>query len=1350
MDVQVPPPPPPPPSFLTESITSQLTVPPPAPPLPPPETVLTTQPTTTNTSVAASTGQDRIWLHPWTVTEMRQQASQWSLAGDAGLLLYLEQFSDKLVQRADAIQQHLNQTVNAVKSTHTRVQNCLNEFTSLANTQFIENRVYDEDETVNAKTSKKDEQSTEKTYVSNSEAQEKVLQRYVEAIQSGLSILDTHFERVEAKLDNIQHGASSVVDDDDEDVGVPIEPILEPKDPYIFRPLPYLIGTTEFMQDDFVGLGDLLTIHDEEIYDVEQIEKIESDSALSSSDEEDEDFQAQVTTVQIVPAGASRPDIANRPAPSMTTTQLTDSEDEDDPFGMNTGPKFDDFSSKKLANNDLSEEPIISTKPKKDEFSQESDNEEDSMFGIQVKKPQIVIENNNENNDNESLTSKESNEPDEQKHVRGVSIFGGAQKGMSELEKAVLRRRKAMGEPDVPSDNEDEEVRKPTRTSKETTSSSIVTKTTTKPSSEEPSSSTISNLTSQPLTRTVTTTDKTSKPSIFGETAPVDDDDDEIFMDAPKLKPLSNIAPPSKTIVDTKPSIIISSKKEKDIFDNDTDEDDDPFAIKKKDTSSSLPIKKNEINSKTQSQIIAKPKPVIQHDESDDDEIFGTKKTQPKPIPTVSKPSTIEKTKSPSSDDDLFNTLTTTKSQPPPATTTTTKTSNDEDTVFARKAPVQQPTTSIIPPPASVSIPSVKKPTVLTDEDSDDEIFGISKTKPKVQTTEISNIVSPPKPNDNNNVLDKSTIKLKVSTTDTPKVTPSSIKSNNDNDDDLFSISTTKSDIPKTEIQKISSPTKTDDEDDLFGKPTIKSKVLTTDNQKVISPMKSNDNDKLLSTPTTKPKITVTTKKHDDDDDDDLFSLSKPIQIKAPETAISSPLPSTTAVKTETYEDPLSGIRKPIETTSQQPIKIPTIQPVKTSISDTDEDELFPKRQINTAALKEGEKPNVKALSSLLNINPNAHRPGTRPKTHSITEEQSKPSVVNDDQPIQNIEPSQNVVKKLTKLDSDSDDDLFSTKKKEKSTVLKTEQKDKTNIEDEKVNVKALSSRIKINPMMHMPGTHVKPDSNEDNESNNVTQTISIETSKEESLADKTMLNILKDRAKVSVKTRAPPTRKPRSTGAATAATTNDDDDLFALPSSTKTATSSSPTISPVILPQSDISPPVPVTGLPDNTAAIAAISNKQTNSKEKKTFSLFDSDDSDIDELLFGFSKKNKPSTTSKPTIASSTTSKPTTKAAILSLDDDDDDDFLSKRPTKKSTKPIDDDDIFADVKIKSQQTNKAKKDWSIMNKTVTDNTDDIFNDASTKSSATSKAKTTNVKNKSIKDLDDIFDDPLNISSKK
>jgi len=103
-----------------------------------------------------------------------------------------------------------------------------------------------------------------------------VLQRYVEAVQYGLAILDTHFERVDAKLDIIENGNSSYADDD-EDGGVPIEPILEPKDPYVYRPLPYIIGTSEFMNDDYVGLGDLLNPPDEENYKAEQVAKDESD-----------------------------------------------------------------------------------------------------------------------------------------------------------------------------------------------------------------------------------------------------------------------------------------------------------------------------------------------------------------------------------------------------------------------------------------------------------------------------------------------------------------------------------------------------------------------------------------------------------------------------------------------------------------------------------------------------------------------------------------------------------------------------------------------------------------------------------------------------------------------------------------------------------------------------------------------------------------------------------------------------------------------------------------------------------------------------------------------------------------
>jgi hypothetical protein len=80
MDVQVsmppPPPPPPPPAFFTETTT---VVP------PPPQPVTTTTTATTTVSVASPPTQDRIWLHPWTVNEMREHASQWSLAGDAGV-----------------------------------------------------------------------------------------------------------------------------------------------------------------------------------------------------------------------------------------------------------------------------------------------------------------------------------------------------------------------------------------------------------------------------------------------------------------------------------------------------------------------------------------------------------------------------------------------------------------------------------------------------------------------------------------------------------------------------------------------------------------------------------------------------------------------------------------------------------------------------------------------------------------------------------------------------------------------------------------------------------------------------------------------------------------------------------------------------------------------------------------------------------------------------------------------------------------------------------------------------------------------------------------------------------------
>lgn len=137
--------------------------------------------------------------------------------------------------------------------------------------------------------------------------------------------------------------------------------------------------------------------------------------------------------------------------------------------------------------------------------------------------------------------------------------------------------------------------------------------------------------------------------------------------------------------------------------------------------------------------------------------------------------------------------------------------------------------------------------------------------------------------------------------------------------------------------------------------------------------------------------------------------------------------------------------------------------------------------------------------------------------------------------------------------------------------------------------------------------------------------------STEEPTADKAMINVLrvisfhhslinekhssfsKDKAKVARPGRAPRSRNHRVTDAA-AASNNDDDNFF-----------STPTPAPAAVPKvsTPAPPPVepPVTGLPGKPAAIAA---KQTNLKEKKKFSLFDSDDSEIDDLLFGSGAKS------------------------------------------------------------------------------------------------------------------------------
>ncbi len=75
---------------------------------------------------------------------MRKESNNWTLAADAGMLLYLKKFSQKIIARTHDIGLLVDGLALDTQMADARLHNHFNEFQMLANTQFIENRVFDE------------------------------------------------------------------------------------------------------------------------------------------------------------------------------------------------------------------------------------------------------------------------------------------------------------------------------------------------------------------------------------------------------------------------------------------------------------------------------------------------------------------------------------------------------------------------------------------------------------------------------------------------------------------------------------------------------------------------------------------------------------------------------------------------------------------------------------------------------------------------------------------------------------------------------------------------------------------------------------------------------------------------------------------------------------------------------------------------------------------------------------------------------------------------------------------------------------------------------------------------------
>ncbi|KAF4794475.1 WASH complex subunit [Turdus rufiventris] len=200
------------------------------------------------------------------------------------LLHFLQEFSQQTISRTHEIKKQVDALISETKATDCRLHNVFNDFLMLSNTQFIENRVYDEEvEEPIPKADVGDKTEQEKT---REQKEADLIPKIQEAVNYGLQVLDSAFEQLDIKAGNS--------DSEEEESNERVELILEPKDLYIDRPLPYLIGSQQFMEQDDVGLGDLSSEEGSvdsdrgSVIDSEEKDEEESDDEFGNPSEDDQ------------------------------------------------------------------------------------------------------------------------------------------------------------------------------------------------------------------------------------------------------------------------------------------------------------------------------------------------------------------------------------------------------------------------------------------------------------------------------------------------------------------------------------------------------------------------------------------------------------------------------------------------------------------------------------------------------------------------------------------------------------------------------------------------------------------------------------------------------------------------------------------------------------------------------------------------------------------------------------------------------------------------------------------------------------------------------------------------------
>ena len=115
--------------------------------------------------------------------------TQYSLEDDQNLFTVLTSFSNYVTERTTKIQREVNETSEAAKRLDVKIGNTFNDFLRLANTQFIENRVYEEDDS-DTKAAAEGEEKVSSNNEGLPEDEATVVNRYKHALGAGYKAMN--------------------------------------------------------------------------------------------------------------------------------------------------------------------------------------------------------------------------------------------------------------------------------------------------------------------------------------------------------------------------------------------------------------------------------------------------------------------------------------------------------------------------------------------------------------------------------------------------------------------------------------------------------------------------------------------------------------------------------------------------------------------------------------------------------------------------------------------------------------------------------------------------------------------------------------------------------------------------------------------------------------------------------------------------------------------------------------------------------------------------------------------------------------------------------------------------------